>query len=476
LYLLRAQNLNSTSSQFGCSEFRRAGKLNRRSVLQAGGLSALGLGMTDLQARLALANEVQAASGKRAKACILLFMWGGPSQLETFDPKPNAPDEVRGDFKAIPTKVPGINISEHFTRLSQLTDKISIIRSLTHDDLAHLSSAHTTLTGKLPPVEKTDDVPPSANDSPHLGALLSKLRPGRGGVPSFVSMPWKAYHPAAPGGIAPGQHGGWLGSVHDGMMLTGDLNLPEWRPQGLTLPADITLDRLESRTSLLQLLDDQRATMRQANSIEALHAHQSRAIEMLASNKVRDAFDLNQESTTTRELYGRNIHGQCVLMARRLVEHGVSFVSVNWHNDGKTFWDTHGNNFKRLKDDLIPPADQALSALLTDLEQRGMLDETIVAWVGEFGRRPQITKNNAGREHWPFCYNGILAGGGIRRGFVYGSSDDHAAYPTDSPVSPHDFASTILHAMGISTDEVLLDRQNRPHQIASGRVIQGLFA
>jgi uncharacterized protein (DUF1501 family) len=196
---------------------------------------------------------------------------------------------------------------------------------------------------------------------------------------------------------------------------------------------------------------------------------------MLGSANVRNAFDLNQESAATRDRYGRNIHGQCVLMARRLVEHGVPLVSVNWHNDGKNFWDTHGNNFNRLKNDLIPPADMALSALIEDLEQRGMLDETLIAWVGEFGRRPQITKNNAGREHWPFCYNGLLAGGGIRKGFVYGSSDRHAAYPSTDPVSPQDYATTILHAMGFPTDDVLLDRENRPHRIAGGKVIHQLF-
>jgi uncharacterized protein (DUF1501 family) len=258
------------------------------------------------------------------------------------------------------------------------------------------------------------------------------------------------------------------------MTLTGDLNHVEWKPQGLALPADIGLDRLESRAQLLKLLDAQTAFDR-ASASGAFSGHQTHALKMLGSANVRNAFDLNQESAATRDRYGRNIHGQCVLMARRLVEHGVPLVSVNWHNDGKNFWDTHGNNFNRLKNDLIPPADMALSALIEDLEQRGMLDETLIAWVGEFGRRPQITKNNAGREHWPFCYNGLLAGGGIRKGFVYGSSDRHAAYPSTDPVSPQDYATTILHAMGFPTDDVLLDRENRPHRIAGGKVIHQLF-
>lgn len=465
--------MTNDRSFHGCNDFVRSRRISRRSVLQAGALSALGLNVGNWSG-LARAGQASAAT-PRAKACIFLFMWGGPSQLETFDPKPDAPDEVRGDFRPIATKVPGIQISEHFTRLAQLTDKISIIRSLTHDDPAHLSSGHATLTGHLAPVVKSDADPPSSKDSPHLGSLLTKLRPTDNGLPSFVAMPWKALHPAAPGGVAPGQHGGWMGSAYDGMLLSGDLNHPDWRPQGLSLPDDITLDRLESRKGLLQLLDNQQARLEQAAGIQAMHQHQTKAIDILASKQVRQAFDLTQESAATRERYGRNIHGQSVLMARRLVEHGVPFVSVNWHNDGKNFWDTHGDNFNRLKNDLIPPADIALSALIQDLDERGMLDETIIAWVGEFGRRPQITKNNAGREHWPFCYSGILAGGGIKQGTVYGSSDRHAAYPAESPVSPQDYAATILHAMGISTEDVLLDRENRPHKIAAGKVIHDLL-
>ncbi|MCA9128116.1 MAG: DUF1501 domain-containing protein [Planctomycetales bacterium] len=460
-----------------CRDFRRSNRLSRRHAVHAGALTALGLGLADLQVRLAAAQDGELALPRRpAKSCIFLFMWGGPSQLETFDMKPDAPVEVRGEFNPVSTKVPGLQICEHFTELANMTDKLAIIRSLTHDDPAHLSSGHATLTGQLAPVLKSDADPPSAKDSPHLGALISKLRPNNLGLPAFVAMPWKAYHPAAPGGEAPGQHGGWLGSAYDGMLLGGDLNDPAWHPEGLSLPADIGLDRLESRTELLKLLDDQRVDIHRASGPSSLAAHQLRAKEMIASAKVRQAFDLSQESERTRERYGRNIHGQCVLMARRLVEHGVPLVSVNWHNDGKNFWDTHGNNFNRLKNDLIPPADRALSALLNDLQERGLLDETIVAWVGEFGRNPQINTKNAGREHWPYCYNGILAGGGIRPGAVYGVSDKHAAYPVSDPVSPQDFATTILHAMGLPTQMTLPDREDRPHRITSGRVLHELLA
>ena len=465
---------NASRSQ-PCNDFQRGLRLSRRHVLQAGFLTSLGFGMGDFQAALSRAHAEGRTQKPRAKACIFLFMWGGPSQLETFDPKPEAPAEIRGEFNPIQTKVPGIQISEHFKRLAQLTDKVSIIRSLGHNDPAHLSSGHATLTGQLAPVVKSDADPPSSKDSPHLGSLVSHLRPASGGIPSFVTLPWKALHPAAPGGEAPGQHGGWLGSAYDGMLLTGDPNSPDWQPKGLALPSEISLDRLESRVELLRTMAKQRESFRKAAATNNFRNHQQRAIEMLASDSVQKALDISEESAATRDRYGRNIHGQCVLMARRLVEHGVPLISVNWHNDGRNFWDTHGDNFNRLKNDLIPPADRALATLLADLEDRGLLDETIVAWVGEFGRKPQITANNAGREHWPFCYSGILAGGGIRPGMVYGSSDKHAAYPTSDPVTPQDFATTILHAMGVPTQAALLDRENRPHRITSGRVLHELL-
>lgn len=467
-------------TEFGCPAFRDARQMTRRGLLQFGTLSALGLSAGSLSAIAGPPVSPSQVKRRPAKACIFLFMWGGPSQLETFDPKPDAPAEIRGDFRPIATAVPGTQISEHFGRLAQWTDRVSIIRSLTHNDPAHLSSGHATLTGHWAPVLKSDDTPPSPKDSPHLGAMLAKLRslqsgPSAVGMPEFVAMPWKAFHPAAPGGEAPGQHGGWLGSAYDGMLLTGDPNRPDWQPRGLSLPAEVDLDRLGSRTELLKCLDAQRLQFE--SQVHAnFQGHRESAMRLLNSTKVRDAFDLAKESTATRDRYGRNIHGQCVLLARRLVEYGVPLVTVNWHNDGKNFWDTHGNNFNRLKKDLIPPADMALTALLEDLEQRGMLDETLVAWVGEFGRRPQISQNNAGREHWPFCYSGLLAGGGIKRGYVHGASDRHAAYPISDPVSPLDFAATILYALGVPSDQVIQDRENRPHRVMGGNVIENLLA
>lgn len=437
----------------------------------------LGLGLSGLlEARASAAPVGSTLPGfGKAKRCIFLFMWGGPSQLDTFDLKPDAPDNIRGPFKPISTKVPGLQIAEYFEKMAPMMDRVALIRSLYHDDPAHLSTAHATLTGHLAPVVRSDATPPSSRDTPHIGSVVSKLMPPDSSMPPFVTMPWLAYHPAAPGGVAPGQHGGWLGSKYDPMLVTGDPNDPNWKVDSLNLPAGITSDVLTSRYQLLKQLDQQRARWDSIASTSRMTEHQSRAHELLGSNDVRKAFDLSQEPDEVRERYGRNIHGQCVLLARRLIEHGVPLVNVNWHNDNRAFWDTHGDNFNRLKNDLIPPADRALAALLTDLEERGLLEETIVAWVGEFGRRPDIS-NGTGREHWPYCYSGLLAGAGITGGAVYGSSDGKAAYPATNPVTPHEYAATILHALGISADATLHDASGRPHRVYAADPILSLFA
>jgi hypothetical protein len=450
-------------------------------VLQAGGLGLLGLGLPELwqsRAAAAPAADLSPAGFGKAKRCIFLFMWGGPSQLDTFDPKPHAPAEIRGPFSAISTRVPGTQLSEHFTRLANLTDKVALVRSLHHDDPAHLSSGHLTLTGHLAPTLKSDAAPPSDRDTPHLGSMLARVRGASSGLPPFVTMPWLAYHPAAPGGRAPGQNGGWLGRSYDPLVAQGDPNQPNWNIPELSLADGIDYGRLTARRELLSEIDRQRGALDASLDAAATAGFKERAFGLLASDSARRAFDLSQEPDAVRDRYGRNIHGQCVLLARRLIEHGVSLVSVNWHNDGRNFWDTHGANFSRLKNELIPPADQALSALLTDLDERGLLDETIVAWVGEFGRRPQIDGGNGsdgGRAHWPFCYSGLLAGGGVRGGAVFGKSDAHAARPAEHPVSPQDFAATMFHALGVRPETIVHDRTGRPNRVCEGTPMLSLF-
>lgn len=453
--------------------------MSRRQLLEAGSLGVCGLSLSSMlagQAHAAAANPAGKGPGfGKAKRCILLFMWGGPSHLDTWDLKPSAPVEVRGEFKPIATRVPGIQISEHFPRLAQQADKYAIVRSVTHDDPAHLSSVHALMTGRLAPRPKSDAEPPSRRDWPAIGTFLGKLRPSDSPLPPSVTLPWIVSHPAAPGGIAPGQHGGMLGPAYDPFVIDGDPNVAGFQVGGLSLPGDLTRERLDSRRSLLRMVDAQQAKLAQPADIDAFTKHQERAIDLLAARDTRSAFDLSCESPQTRERYGRNIHGQCVLMARRLCESGVPLVCVNWHNDGQNFWDTHGNNFARHKNDLMPPADRAFAELLEDLTQRGMLDETLVVWVGEFGRRPHITAGNAGREHWPWCYSAVLAGGGIRGGQVYGRSDPQGLHPAGDPVSPADLCATMYHALGISPNLHVSDREGRPVRLTDGDAATRLF-
>jgi hypothetical protein len=396
-------------------------------------------------------------------------MWGGPSQLDTWDPKPEAPAEVRGEFRPITTNVPGVWISEHFPRLARLADRYAIIRSLTHDDPAHLSSVHHVLTGHHAPKVKSDAEPPSRRDSPSIGSALARLRPTGLGLPPFVTMPWIVSHPAAPGGKAPGQNAGWLGAAYDPFVVVADPSAPNFRVPGLARPADLSPARLAGRRQLLVRLDTR------VSLAEGSGGSLQRAMDLLTSDAAGRAFDLAQEPARLRTRYGRHVHGQCLLLARRLIEAGVRLVCVNWHQDHQFFWDTHQNNFNGLKHRLMPPADQGFAALLEDLSQRGLLDETLVVWVGEFGRSPRINRQNAGREHHPGCYSAVVAGGGVRGGQVYGRSDRLAAYPAESPVSPADLSATMYHALGVPPDSTLPDRQGRSVVLTEGRPLWSLF-
>jgi hypothetical protein len=397
-------------------------------------------------------------------------MWGGPSQLDTWDLKPDAPAEVRGEFRPIATRVPGVSISEHFPRLARLADRYAIVRSLTHDDPAHLSSVHHLMTGHHAPKVKSDADPPSRRDSPAVGSALARLRPTGLALPPCVTMPWIVSHPAAPGGKAPGQNAGWLGPAYDPFLLTADPAAPNFAVPQLNRPAELTSERLEARRELLASLDAR------ATSADGFSSSLQRALDLLTSDAARRAFDIAQEPAVLRDRYGRHTHGQCLLLARRLIEAGVRLVCVNWHFDGQFFWDTHQNNFNGLKHRLMPPADQGLSALLEDLAQRSLLDETLVVWVGEFGRSPRINRGNAGREHHPGCYSAVLAGGGVRGGQVYGRSDHQAAYPAADPVSPADLTATIYHALGVPPDATIQDREGRPATLTEGRPLLALFS
>ncbi|MFO0848182.1 MAG: DUF1501 domain-containing protein [Gemmataceae bacterium] len=451
----------------------------RREFLRAGALSLFGLGLPTLAA--ATGGLRPPLARKKAKSCIVLFMWGGPAQQDTWDLKPDAPEQFRGEFKPIRTNVPGLQICEHLPKLAKRADKLCLIRSMTHPDVNHTTATHHLLTGRpAPPGPRTDDWP-------NYGAVLAKLGRGRGPLPPYVSM-----MPVVPDGAprfveqSHGQGAGFLGPVYDPMRIDADASRPNYSVGELALSADLDAARLGGRQGLLQSLDAQLGRL--DSQAEAMTAHSRRAFDLLAAPKVTVAFDLSREPTAVRERYGMNRHGQSVLQARRLVEAGVPLVTVFWPNDGITnvsvYWDTHSRNFIDLKTRLCPVADQAFSALLDDLGDRGLLDETLVVWTGEMGRTPRVGQSvvggagagRDGRDHWGKVFTTVLAGGGVRGGAVYGASDKYAAEPAANPVPPADLAATVYHCLGVDPRMELRDRLGRPLTLCDGQVIDAILS
>lgn len=471
-----------------CPNYRLSRQPNRREVLRAGSLGLLGLSLPQLlSGRHAFGADAPAtiasagASFGRAKSCILLFMWGGPAQQETWDLKPEAPAEIRGEFNPISTKVPGIQISEHFPQLATRTDKLAIIRSMTHNDVNHTTATHFLLTGQPPPQGGLE------NDWPSLGSTLAKLGRGRDPLPPFVQMRPKLENDV-PRFVeqSHGQFGGWLGEVYNPLTIDGDPSRAEYRVADFDRRPEITSQRLGERQALLAQIDSE--LRQQGNDVarDVMERHYRRAFDLLDASVGGGAFRLDDEPVAMRERYGLNPHGQSVLQARRLVEHGVPLVTVFWPNDGiknvSVYWDTHSRNFIDLRERLMPVADQAFSALLDDLQERGLLDETLVIWTGEFGRTPRIGQVNSdagagkdGRDHWPGCFSTVLAGGGIQGGQVYGASDRWAAYPSANPVAPVDLVATAHHLLGIPHHQTFIDRQGRPIVMCPGEPIRQLF-
>jgi hypothetical protein len=463
-----------------CHGHRAFSRATRRDVLCAGTLGLLGISMPEVLAARENANPPHLPSFGQARSCILLFMWGGPAHQDTWDMKPDAPAEIRGEFKPIATRTPGVHICEHFPQLAQRTDRLCIVRSMTHGNVDHTASTHFLLTGQPPP--PTTEL---RLQWPHIGSVLSKLGRARGPLPAHIS-----FRPKLPGTVprfveqSQGQFAGWLGPVHDPLTIDADPSLADYRVGDFSLSGGISADRLRQRERLLADLERQIAA---APSADAKAANYRRAVELLTSKTGGGAaFDLAQEPRRLRERYGLNPHGQSVLQARRLVERGVPLVTVFWPNDGikdvSVYWDTHSRNFIDLKDRLMPVADQAFSALLDDLASRGLLDETLVIWTGEFGRTPKVGQRNSdagagadGRDHWPGCFTTILAGGGARGGMVYGASDRHAAYPSRDAVAPADLIATVYHALGVPREQVLHDTQDRPHFVRPGTAIEDLL-
>jgi Protein of unknown function (DUF1501) len=449
---------------------------SRREFLRLGAIGALGLSMP------AILRASTASSGTlgfgRARRCILLVPMGGPSQFETWDPKPDAPVGVRGEFKPIATNVPGIQLGEHFPLLARQADKLCILRAVTHGDAVHTSAAYTMLTGSYHPqpnVASAKDIRPTANDHPHLGSIVSRFRGWRDGLPPFVAMP--EYIREANMFDLPGQDAGFLGKAHDPLLVGSDARKRALEPLQIALPPGLTADRLADRRALRDRLTRRLDLAEASAAARGLDPFEQQAYDLLGSRAARQAFDLDREPGHVRDAYGRHLFGQGCLLARRLVEAGVSLVTVYWHYEGpedSPVWDTHENNFRHLKERLMPPADRAFATLLSELDGRGLLDETLVVWMGEFGRSPRINAK-AGREHWPHVQSVVLAGAGLRGGSLYGASDRLGGHPVDSPVTPPDLAATLLHLLGIRPEAELRDRTGRPLRASEGNPIRDLL-
>ncbi|HUR55802.1 MAG TPA: DUF1501 domain-containing protein [Gemmataceae bacterium] len=452
-------------------------RIARRQFLGRNALTAGTLAVGDF---LRLRAEAPGPRPARAESCILVFLNGGMSHLDTFDPKPNQPPEIRGEFATARTTAPGVLVTEHLPRLARQAHRFTVVRSVGFDGRLgnHSPACFHMLTGREPQGEDAVLAPPRPTDHPTMGAVAARMRPAPPTVPAFVMVPDVLIENAH---LTPGQFAGWLGGRYESFRLQGDPSSPAFSVPALALPADVPDARLADRQELLARLDAGRGDLERTAAGRERDAYHERAFDLLAGTRAQAAFDLAAEPPRTRDRYGRDKFGQSVLLARRAVEAGVRFVNVHWPNvGGGANWDTHSNGFQRLKNTLLPPADRAIAALLDDLADRGLLGQTLVLVLTEFGRAPQIgrTFQNSGgpggRDHWSNCFS-VLVAGGVPGGRVYGSSDAKGSYPADRPVTPADLTATVYQALGIDPSTVLRDAEGRTHRLCDGKPIDGLL-
>lgn len=441
-------------------------RFSRRQLLQVGGIGMLGLSLPRV-----LRAAAQPAT--RADACILIFLNGGPSHLDMWDMKPEAPREIRGEFRPIATTVPAIRLSEHLPRLARHMHRCALVRSVHHSvNNAHAAAVYVGLTGH----DRGDAnvaIGAGPDDYPAVGSVLSVCRQPRTPVIPYVSMPYITAEGRG-GPPQPGFFGGLLGRARDPLFMLRDPNAANFSMPEFCLAGDMTPRRLSARRGLIESLG--RRGGPNAGPSRESDVFQQKAFDLLTSAATQKAFRLDKEPAGVREAYGRNIYGQSVLLARRLIEAGTRVACISWAPDANATWDTHGGNFAKLKGELLPQLDAALASLLMDLEVRGQLARTLVVAMGEFGRSPRVNAA-AGRDHWNFCYSLLLAGGGIKGGYVHGSSDRIGARPSSCPVTPADVIATIYQCLGISAELELRDRLGRPFQLVPwGRPIRDLLA
>lgn len=454
--------------------------LHRREAMLR--LGQIGLGALTLPGLLHAAPTPQRRAS--AKSCIYIFLWGGPPQQDMWDMKPDAPEGIRSPFKPIATSAPGITVSDQLPLSAKVMHKVTVVRSLSHASNVHEESVYHMMTGRKQPGLISPRNMRRRSDFPNFGSVLSAFSPP-GDLPASVTIPRPVGHD---GVTYAGTYAGFLGPRHDPMEPKEAPNSNDIPSHAMSLHGEVDASRLIARKGLLSLLEEQDKALQQSRPTEALSGFREQAFRMLSSPAARRAFNLDLESPRLRDRYGRNEYGESFLLARRLVEAGVRLVSVIWlymmpNGRVANVWDNHGGTgglgsitgYAMLKEKYcLPPLDLAYSALIEDLDDRGILDETLVVAVGEFGRTPKINATQ-GRDHWGMCGSALLAGGGVRRGSVYGSSDAHAAYPKDNPVSPEDFLATIYHAFGLPPEAEVHDRENRPYPISTGRPVTAVF-
>lgn len=419
----------------------------------------------------------------------MLYLTGGPPQHETWDPKPKAPSGVRGELSPIQTAVPGLMFGELFPKVARLADKLCVVRSVTHEDRVHTSAGYTMLTGAYHPkanVETAALIQPTIDDHPHIGSLLAMTRAERHGAPTFACLPENIKDAAV--NEFPGQNAGFLGKRYDPFLIEGSAAASAFQLPDIGLPEEISPRRLSARRELAAHVardgDSRDGDSRDSGSQDGgsqdagdLSAFREQAYSLLAATSVREAFNLASEPEPLRRAYGNHLFGQGCLLARRLLEAGVSLVTAYWHYEGpddSPVWDTHENNFAHMKQRLGPPTDDAVAALIADLAERGLLDDTLVVVMGEFGRSPRVN-SKAGRDHWPNVQSILLAGAGVPAGAAYGASDNLGAYPATDPVAPPDLTATLLHLLGVPHDLPLRDRNGRPLRATNGEPIAALL-
>lgn len=459
---------------------RLCDRLDRRDWLKVGSLGALGLSLgTYLQGRTQAADSPnRSRSFGRAKRCILICLLGGPPQHETWDPKPEAPEEVRGPFRPIASSLPGLHVGELMPRLAQRAHHFAVLRAVSTRDNAHSSSGYYMLTGQPHAPMNVENARPGApNNWPSLAALVNRVKARPGGMPASVVIPENIWND---GNIPwPGQDAGFLGRAADPWLILCDPSQPNFAVPSLSMPQEVPPLRFQHRQSLLAQVNQHLDALEQSAQARNYASQFTQALDMMQAGSIRRAFDLEQEPDRVRQRYGSFRFGQSLLLARRLVEAGMPLVQVNWTRLGANVanngtWDTHQKNADSLKNFLMPMMDQACSALMEDLADRGLLEDTLVYWMGEFGRTPRHN-GNAGRDHWGSVFSLALAGGGVRAGVVHGSSDRLGAYPREGMVPPQDLTATVFHLLGIDPHTEMQDSQGRPLPLSRGEVIRSII-